>query len=127
MTETPNEIGDGEQRGLRRLFSKLAATDEAQKTMQAVWNGAVIAQSNDTVVVEGNHYFPIDDVNADFLEPSSHHTLCPWKGLASYHDVVVDGQVNRNAAWYYAKPSPVARRIKGRVAFWHGVHVHTAD
>lgn len=125
MSDTTEEFG-GEQRGLRRLLSKLATTAEAQKTMQAVWNGVVIAESSDTVVVEGNHYFPVDDVNADFLQPSSHHTLCPWKGIASYYDVVVDGQVNRNAAWCYPKPSPAARKIKGRVAFWHGAHVRSA-
>lgn len=126
MSDTTDEIGEGERRGLRRLLSKLSASADAQKTMQAVWNGALIAESSDTVVVEGNHYFPIDDVNAEFLEPSSHHSLCPWKGIASYYDVVVDGQVNRDAAWYYAKPSPAARKVKGRVAFWHGVHVRTA-
>lgn len=91
--------------------------------MHATWNGAVIAESNRTVVVEGNHYFPPDDVSFDLLRPRQARTLCFWKGIARYHDVVIDGQVNRSAAWSYAHPSPLARKIRGHVAFWNGVRV----
>lgn len=90
---------------------------------QAVWNGAVIADSDETVVVEGNHYFPRDAINAEFFEPSDAHTVCPWKGTASYFDVVVDGERNAGAAWYYPDPKPAAAEIKDRVAFWRGVEV----
>lgn len=95
-------------------------------TVQAVWNGAVIAASDRTVKVEGNHYFPPEDVHREFLAPTDHHTVCPWKGRASYYDLVVDGERNEAAAWYYPKPSPVARKIKDHVAFWHGVKVQRA-
>lgn len=91
--------------------------------MQAVWNGTVVAESDDTVIVEGNHYFPLESVDADALQESSHRTVCPWKGVASYYDLVVDGKVNRNAAWYYPHPTPPARKVAGRVAFWNGVQV----
>lgn len=91
--------------------------------MRATWKGSVIAESDRTVVVEGNHYFPIEDVNAANLEQSDHHSICPWKGRASYFDVVASGNRNRDAAWFYPKPSPLARKIKGRVAFWQGVDV----
>lgn len=91
--------------------------------VRAVWRGVVVAESDDTVVVEGNHYFPPESVRWDHLRPSDSHTVCPWKGLASYHDVVVEGEVNRDAAWYYPAPSPLATRIKDRVAFWRGVQV----
>jgi uncharacterized protein (DUF427 family) len=91
--------------------------------VRAVWNGAVLADSDDTVVVEGNHYFPPESVNWQYFTRSSAHTVCPWKGIASYHTVVVDGVENRDAAWFYSHPSPLARRVKGRVAFWHGVFV----
>ena len=97
------------------------------KRMRAVWNGAVIAESDQTVVVEGNHYFPASSVDQRYLRPSSNHTVCPWKGLAGYYDVVVGDQVNRDAAWYYAEPKPAASEIEGRVAFWHGVMVQAAD
>jgi uncharacterized protein (DUF427 family) len=90
---------------------------------QAIWNGAVIAESNDTVVVEGNHYFPPDSVSEQYLAPSDRHTVCHWKGTASYYDVVVDGQTNPGAAWYYPDPSPAARQIKDHIAFWRGVRV----
>ena len=93
---------------------------------QAKWNGAVIADSDDTVVVEGNQYFPIEAVVASSLQPSETHTTCHWKGLASYYDVVVDGKVNSDAAWYYPEPSDAAANIKDRVAFWHGVKVEPA-
>jgi len=91
---------------------------------QAKWNGAVIADSDQTVEVEGNQYFPIASVTeAVSLQPTETHTTCHWKGLASYYDVVVDGKVNSDAAWYYPDPSPAAAQIKDRVAFWHGVKV----
>jgi uncharacterized protein (DUF427 family) len=90
---------------------------------QASWNGAVIAQSDDTVVVEGNHYFPIESVIDGVLVPTDTHTVCPWKGTASYYSVVVDGQTNTDAAWYYPEPKDAAKEIADRVAFWHGVTV----
>jgi len=93
---------------------------------QATWNGAVIADSDQTVVVEGNQYFPVESVVASSLKPSETHTHCHWKGVASYYDVVVDGKVNSDAAWYYAEPSEAAAKIKDRVAFWHGVKVEPA-
>jgi uncharacterized protein (DUF427 family) len=95
----------------------------ARATRQATWRGAVLAESDQTIVVEGNHYFPAESVRREFLRPSASHTACAWKGTASYYDVVVDGQVNRDAAWYYPDPSRAAERIRGRVAFWHGVKV----
>ncbi len=91
--------------------------------VQAVWNGAVIADSTATVVVEGNHYFPLDSVNPDILRPSETTSRCPWKGTANYYSIEVDGQTNKDAAWYYAEPSAAAAEIKGRVAFWKGVKV----
>lgn len=91
--------------------------------IRATWNGAVVAQSDETVVVEGNHYFPTDAVDRRYLRESETHTRCPWKGTASYYTVVVEGKENRDAAWYYPDPSPSARTIAGRVAFWHGVRI----
>ena len=91
--------------------------------MKATWNNAVIAQSDDTVVVEGNHYFPPDSIEQEHLRENTQHTVCPWKGLASYYDVAVNGQVNPGAAWYYPDPKPAASEIKDYVAFWHGVKV----
>jgi uncharacterized protein (DUF427 family) len=90
---------------------------------RATWNGAVIATSDDTIVVEGNHYFPAEAVDQRYLVPNARHTVCHWKGTASYYDVVVDGAVNPAAAWYYPDPRPEARHIAGRVAFWKGVVV----
>ena len=89
----------------------------------ARWNGAVIAQSDDTVVVEGNHYFPADSVDPAMLEDSPTHSNCPWKGQASYKTLVVDGQRNKDAAWYYPTPKAAAAEIAGRYAFWRGVEV----
>lgn len=89
----------------------------------ARWNGAVIAESDDTVVVEGNHYFPRAAVDSALLRESDSHTTCPWKGVASYYSLVVDGAENRNAAWYYPEPKPAAAEIKDRIAFWKGVEV----
>jgi uncharacterized protein (DUF427 family) len=83
----------------------------------------VLAESDDTVVVEGNHYFPADSIRREHFRESETHTVCPWKGTASYYDVVVDGEVNRDAAWYYPQPKDAAREIKDRVAFWRGVKV----
>jgi len=89
----------------------------------AVWNNAKIASSQNSVVVEGNHYFPPADVNKTHLQASDTHTRCPWKGLASYYDVVVEGVVNADAAWYYPQPSEKAKHIKDYVAFWKGVEI----
>ena len=89
----------------------------------ATWNGTVLARSDDTVVVEGNHYFPRDSVADGVLVDSTRTSVCPWKGTASYHSVVVDGQVNDDAAWYYPEPKPAAAEIKDRIAFWKGVEV----
>ena len=89
----------------------------------ATWNGATIAQSDDTVVVEGNHYFPVDSVDPALLAESATHSTCPWKGVASYKTLVVDGQRNPDAAWYYPEPFAAAAEIKGRYAFWKGVTV----
>ncbi len=89
----------------------------------ATWNGKVIASSEDTVVVEGNHYFPIDSVTDGVLTPTDTQSVCPWKGTASYYSVVVDGDTNIDAAWYYPEPKDAAKEITGRVAFWKGVEV----
>ena len=91
--------------------------------MKAIWNGAVVADSDQTVVVEGNHYFPADAVRREYLRPSGTHTTCGWKGEARYYDLVVDGRTNRDAAWYYPDPLPAAKHIAGHVAFWKGVGV----
>jgi uncharacterized protein (DUF427 family) len=91
--------------------------------MKAIWNGAVLAESDSTLVVEGNHYFPPEALRKEFFRDSSHHTTCHWKGLASYYDVEVNGQRNENAAWYYPEPKEAAKQIKGYVAFWKGVQV----
>ena len=91
--------------------------------MKAVWKGAVIARSNHTVVVEGNHYFPPGSVDHGALEDSDHTSVCPWKGTAGYYDVVVDGETNANAAWVYRDPKDAASEIKDHVAFWKGVTV----
>jgi uncharacterized protein (DUF427 family) len=92
---------------------------------KASWNGKVIAESDETEVMEGNQYFPPETVNRDYLQPSDTHTLCPWKGTASYYNVVVDGQVKKDAAWYYPEPKDAAKRIKDHVAFYRGVTVET--
>lgn len=91
--------------------------------MRAVWHDAVIAESDDTVVVEGNHYFPAEAVDRQYLVPSSSTTVCPWKGQARYYSLQVDGAVNSDAAWYYPDPKPAAAQIRDRVAFWRGVTV----
>jgi uncharacterized protein (DUF427 family) len=89
----------------------------------ATWNGQIVARSDETIVVEGNHYFPPSSVDSRFLVDSATSTVCPWKGTASYYDVVVDGETNAAAAWYYPDPKPAASDIKGYVAFWKGVSV----
>jgi uncharacterized protein (DUF427 family) len=91
--------------------------------MKAIWNNEVIANSDVTVVVEGNHYFPSDSVRQEYLQPSNTHTTCPWKGEASYYNVVVNGETNKDAAWYYPEPKDAAAEIKNRIAFWRGVKV----
>lgn len=91
--------------------------------MKAIWNNEIVAESNDTVVVETNHYFPIDSIKSEFFIPNDNHSICPWKGEASYYDLVVNGKTNPDAAWYYPEPKDAAKEIKGRVAFWRGVKV----
>ena len=92
---------------------------------RAVWNGVVIAESDKTEMVEGNHYFPPDTVKMEYFKPSDTHTTCPWKGVASYYTVVVNGQENKDAAWYYPDPKPAAKNIAGYIAFWRGVKVES--
>ena len=91
--------------------------------MKASWNNAILAQSDNTVVVEGNHYFPPEAIDKQYFQPSNKHTTCPWKGQASYYNLVVDGQVNKDAAWFYPDPKPAAAEIKNHIAFWRGVKV----
>jgi len=91
--------------------------------MKATWNGAVLAESDKTVEVEGNRYFPAESVNKEYLEPSINKTICSWKGECSYYDVVVNGETNKAAAWYYPNTKPEAKYIEGYVAFWKGVEV----
>jgi uncharacterized protein (DUF427 family) len=95
-------------------------------SMQATWNGTVIADSDATVVVENNHYFPLESVRQDVLRPSDYQTVCPWKGTASYYSLEVDGQLNKDAAWFYTKPKEAASEIQGRLAFWRGVEVRSS-
>jgi uncharacterized protein (DUF427 family) len=90
---------------------------------KAIWKGAVLAESDRCEVVEGNQYFPPDAIRRDFFRPSETHTACPWKGLASYYDVIVDGETNKDAAWFYPKTKDAAKHIEGYVAFWRGVEV----
>ena len=91
--------------------------------MKAIWNNQIIAESDDTVVVENNHYFPAESIRKEYFKTSETHTTCPWKGVASYYNLEVDGKENRDAAWYYPEVSELARGIKGRVAFWKGVEI----
>jgi len=92
---------------------------------KAVWNEAILAVSDRTVIVEGNHYFPRSAVREEFLRPSETHTVCPWKGTASYHHIEVQGERNPDAAWYYPDPKPAAAQIKDHVAFWKGVRIES--
>ncbi|WP_427008681.1 DUF427 domain-containing protein [Pseudarthrobacter sp. H2] len=96
---------------------------EPRKTYQAIWNGTVLAESDRTVQIEGNQYFPPGSINSEYFRPSDHTTVCFWKGTASYYTLEVDGRTNRDAAWYYPVPSLAAREIKGHIAFWKGVRV----
>lgn len=107
----------------RRETAVTPEPETAGATVKAVWNGTVLATSDNTIVVEGNHYFPADSVNREYFRESTHHTTCPWKGSASYYDIVVGDQENKNAAWYYPEPKSAAQQIKGYVAFWKGVSV----
>ncbi len=91
--------------------------------MKAIWNGKVIAKSDETILVENNHYFPPASVNKTYLERSASHTICPWKGEASYYHLTVDGKRNNDAAWYYARPKSAAEKIKDYIAFWRGVEI----
>ena len=91
--------------------------------MRAIWNGAILAESDDTIIVEGNHYFPTESINREFFTPSDTHTVCGWKGTASYYNIVANGETNKDAAWFYPEPKDAAREIAGRVAFWKGVQV----
>lgn len=91
--------------------------------MKAIWNVELIAESDKTINIEGNQYFPPESVNNEFLSGSETNTVCHWKGTASYYDVVVDGKTNKDAAWYYPDPSGLANHIKGYIAFWHGVEI----
>ncbi|MBE9586468.1 DUF427 domain-containing protein [Mucilaginibacter sp. JRF] len=92
--------------------------------MKATWNDQVIAESDATIVIENNHYFPPESVKQEYLQGSDTHTTCPWKGLASYHTISVDGRENKDAAWYYPDPKDAAAEIKGYIAFWKGVKVN---
>jgi uncharacterized protein (DUF427 family) len=108
-------VGVASHHSIRQVLKK--------EIMKATWNGAVIAESNETVVVEGNHYFPPDAIDKQYFKSSDTHTICPWKGEASYYNVVVNGETNKDAAWYYPETKPEANNIKGYVAFWRGVKV----
>ena len=91
--------------------------------MKAIWNNTVIAESDDTIVIEGNHYFPPSALKEAFFKETDHHTVCPWKGTANYYSLEVNGKTNENAAWYYPEVSELAKDLKGKVAFWKGVEV----
>lgn len=91
--------------------------------MKAIWSDKIIAESNETIVIENNHYFPMDSVNEEYLEKSNTNSVCPWKGLASYYNLVVDGKSNVDAAWYYPEPKQGAKEIQNYIAFWKGVQI----
>lgn len=91
--------------------------------MKAMWNGAALAETDQTVVVEGNHYFPETSLDKQYFQPSETHTVCPWKGTASYYNIVADGATNKDAAWFYPTPKDAAKEIKDHVAFWKGVEI----
>jgi uncharacterized protein (DUF427 family) len=99
------------------------AVSRRENTMKATWNGTVIAESDKTIELEGNQYFPPESVNKQYLKPSSKHSTCPWKGEASYYDVAVNGDTNKDAAWFYPQPKEPAKQIQDYVAFWRGVQV----
>ena len=100
---------------------KLNQTKDTQ--MKATWHGTTLAESDETVVVEGNHYFPVNSIRREYFSESDRHTICPWKGEASYYDISVNSEMNKDAAWYYPEPKQAAANIKNRVAFWKGVVV----
>ena len=91
--------------------------------MKAIWNGTLLAESNDTIVIENNHYFPADSIKKEHFKESDTHTMCPWKGMASYYHVEADGKTNEDAAWYYPDAKAMAKEFEGYVAFWKGVEV----
>ena len=91
--------------------------------MKAIWNNTIIAESDDTIIVENNHYFPAESINKAYFKPSTTHSTCPWKGVASYYTLDVNGMENKDAAWYYPEISELAKQIKGSVAFWKGVEI----
>ena len=91
--------------------------------MKAIWNNVVLAESEETIVVEGNHYFPESSINKEYFQPSDTHTICGWKGTASYYDIAAGGKTNRDGAWFYPSPKPEAKEIENYVAFWKGVEV----
>ena len=109
--------------GLRKKTPVFMQPHYLENFVQAIWNGTVVAESNDTVVVEGNHYFPASAIDQKYLLPSNTKTMCSWKGQASYYTLFVDGDANPDAVWYYPEPKEAAAQIKGRVAFWKGVKV----
>ncbi len=91
--------------------------------MKAIWNGATLAESDKTIIIEGNHYFPADSINKQYFDPSATHTTCHWKGTASYYNIVADGKTNKDAAWFYPAPKDAAKEIENYVAFWKDVEV----
>ena len=93
--------------------------------MKAMWNGAVLAESDETVVIENNHYFPADSINREYFRASATHTICGWKGTANYYNIEVNGATNKDAAWFYPEAKPEAKEIENRVAFWKGVEITT--
>jgi uncharacterized protein (DUF427 family) len=107
----------------RSLESQIRRDVLKEKVVKAIWNGHVIAEATNTVVVEGNHYFPLESVKKEYLQSSSHTSVCPWKGVANYYTLTVDGKTNEDAVWYYGEPKSAAQEIKGRVAFWKGVNI----
>lgn len=116
MRLKPSEADGWDDAGTRPQEKKSAM-------VKAVWNGTVLAESDKTIMVEGNHYFPPESVRAEYMVESDRHTTCPWKGLASYYHVSVGGETNKDAAWYYPAPKAAAQQITGYVAFWKGVRV----
>lgn len=105
------------------LISVLSINYKKKQGMKAIWNGQVIAESDDTIVIEGNHYFPPASIREEFYKSSETNTVCPWKGTANYYSLSVDGKENKDAAWYYPDTSELAKNIKNRIAFWKGVEV----
>ncbi len=95
--------------------------------VRAIWKGVVLAESDDTIVIEGNHYFPPETIKQEYFKENTRHTVCPWKGVASYYDIVVEDDVNRSGAWYYPDPSAAASQIKNYVAFWNGVKIEREE